>query len=75
MCVYVCDRMEICLFQVSLICVFIFITFFSGSDGKESACNAGDLGSISGSGRSPEEGNGNPFQCSCLENPMRRGTW
>ena len=37
---------------------------------KESACNAQDLGSILGSGRSPEEGNGNPLQCSCLENSM-----
>ena len=43
-----------------------------GSDGKESACNAGDLGSILGSGRSPGEGNGNPLQYSCLENPMER---
>ena len=40
-----------------------------------SACNAGDLGSILGSGRSPGEGNGNPFQYSCLENPMDRGAW
>ena len=44
-----------------------------GSDGKASACNAGDLGSIPGSGRSPGEGNGNPLQHSCLENPMDRG--
>ena len=36
---------------------------------KESACNTGDMGSIPGSGRSPGEGNGNPFQYSCLENP------
>ena len=41
--------------------------------GKEFACNAGDPGSISKSGRSPGEGNGNPLQCSCLENPMHRG--
>ena len=41
----------------------------------ESACNAGDLGSIPGSGRSPGEGNGNPPQYSCLESPMGRGTW
>ena len=41
-----------------------------GSDGKESACSAGDLGSIPVLGRSPGEGNGNPFQYSCLENPM-----
>ena len=45
----------------------------SGSDGKASAYNAGDLGSIPGSGRSPGEGNGNPLQYSCLENPMDRG--
>ena len=43
------------------------------SDGKESACNAGDLGFIPGSGRSPGEGDGNPFQYSCLENSMDRG--
>ena len=46
-----------------------------GSDGKESACSAGDLGSVPGLGRSPEEGNGNPLQYSCLENPMDGGTW
>ena len=42
---------------------------------KASACNVGDLGSIPGSGRSPEEGNGNPLQYSCLENPMDGGAW
>ena len=42
---------------------------------KESACNAVDLGSIPGLGRSPEEGKGYPLQCSCLENPMDRGAW
>ena len=47
----------------------------SGSDGKESACNAGDPGSIPGSGRSPGEGYGNPFQDSCLGDPMDRGVW
>ena len=47
----------------------------SSSDGKASACNAGDLGSIPGSGRSPGEGNGNPLQYSCLENSMDRGAW
>ena len=46
-----------------------------GSDGKESACSAGDLGSIPGLGRSPREKNGNPFQYSCLENPMDREAW
>ena len=45
------------------------------SDGKQSACNVGDKGSIPGSGRSPEEGNGNPLQYSCLENFMDRGSW
>ena len=47
--------------------------FPGGSDGKESACNEGDLGLIPGSGRSPGEGNGNPLQYSCLENPMGGG--
>ena len=46
-----------------------------GSDGKESACSAGEQGSIPGSGRFPREGNGNPLQYSCLENPMDRGAW
>ena len=49
--------------------------FPGGSEVKASACNAGDLGSIPGSGRSPGEGNGNPFQYSCLGNPMHRGAW
>ena len=47
--------------------------FPGGSEIKAFACNAGDLGSIPGSGRSPGEGNGNPLQYSCLENPMDRG--
>ena len=47
----------------------------TGSDGRESVCNAGDSGSIPGSGRSPGEGNGCPLQCSCLGNPTDRGTW
>ena len=42
---------------------------------KESACSAGDPGSIPGLGRSPGEGNGNPLQYYCLENPMSRGVW
>ena len=46
--------------------------FPGGSDGKESACSAGDLGSIPESGRSPGEGNGYPLQYSCLENSMDR---
>jgi len=64
--------------------LFFLMTSFSiimlrfihvGSDNKEPACSAGDLGSIPESGRSPEEGNGNPLQYSCLENPMDGGAW
>ena len=47
--------------------------FPGGKDGKESACNVGNSGSIPGSGRYPGEGNGNPLQCSCLENPRDGG--
>ena len=49
--------------------------FPDGSDGKASACNAGDSGLIPGLGRSPGEGNGNPLQYSCLENPRDGGAW
>ena len=49
--------------------------FHGGSDCKESACNAGHLGLIPELGRSSREGNGNPFQYSCLENSMDRGAW
>ena len=52
--------------------------FPDGSAGKESTCSAGDTedaGSIPGSGRFPGEGNSNPLQYSCLENPMDRGAW
>ena len=49
--------------------------FPGGSEGKASACDAEDPGSIPGLGRSPGEGNGNPIQYSCLENPMDRGAW
>ena len=49
--------------------------FPGGSDGKASVYNAGDPGLIPGSGRSPGEGNGNPLQYYCLENPMDRGAW
>ena len=51
------------------------MAFLGGSDGKVSAYNVGDQGSIPGSGRSPGEGNGNPLQYSCLENPMHGGAW
>ena len=61
---------------------FIFIIYTTdiwgfphSTVGKESSCNAEDLGLIPGSGRSPVEGNGNPLQCSCLENPMDRAEW
>jgi len=55
---------------------FGLLTIFPcGSDGKESACSAGGLGSIPGSERSPGEGNSNPLQYSCLGNPIDRGAW
>ena len=52
-----------------------YLGFPGGSEGKVSAGNVGDLGSIPVSGRSPGEGNGNPLQYSCLENPMDREAW
>ena len=51
------------------------LDFPSGSDGKASAYSGGDLGLIPGLGRSPGEGNGNPLQYSCLENPMDGRAW
>ena len=51
------------------------LDFPHSSVDKESACSAGDLGSIPGSGRSPGEGHGNPLQRSCLESPIDRGAW
>ena len=65
------------------LCTCIFFNFgflrvhvlLDGSDGKESACNVGDPVLIPGSGRSPEEGNGNLLQCSCLEKSMEKGDW
>ena len=51
------------------------LTIPCSSVGKKSACNVGDLGSIPGSGRSLGEGNGNPLQYACLENPMDGGVW
>ena len=53
----------------------VVLGFPGGSVGKASAYNAGDPGSIPGSGRSPGEGNGNPLEYSCLGNPMDRGAW
>ena len=56
-------------------CSSVLQDFPHSSVGKESACNAGDLGSFPGTGRSPGEGNGNPLQYSRLENPMDGGVW
>ena len=55
--------------------VTLSLGFPGGSDSQESACNAEDLGSTPGSGRSPGEGNGDPPQYSCLENSLDRGAW
>ena len=67
--------------QVCL-CLWIYVLFTDnlwdfpgGSHSKESACKAGDPGSIPGLGRSPGEGNGNPLQYSCLESPLDTGAW
>ena len=50
--------------------IYVYLGFLDGSVGKESACNAGDPGSIPGLGRSPGGGHGNPLQYSCLKNPQ-----
>ena len=55
--------------------LFSIMDFPHSSVGKESGCNAGDLGLIPGLGRYPGERNGNPLQDSCLENPLDRGAW
>ena len=55
--------------------VKFYLGFHGGSMVKNPPANAGDMGLIPGLGRSPGEGNGNPFQYSCLENPMDRGAW
>ena len=54
---------------------YVLYSIPGGSDGKESACNERDLSLILGLGKSPGGGHGNPFQYSCLENPMDRGAW
>ena len=69
MLVCVCLHVCVCVYT----CVCVCTDAYSDSDGKESPCSAGDLGSIPGLRRSPGEGNGNPLQYSCLENPMDRG--
>ena len=72
------------LFSERLICEYklvfnwslkVFLGFPGSAVGKESACSARDPGSIPGLGRFPGEGNGNPLQYSCLENPMDKGAW
>ena len=63
------------LFTKCLGSIWYVLGFPGGSDGKESACNAGDRGLIPGLGRSPGGGSGNALQCSCLENPTDRGAW
>ena len=62
------------IFSKCQFCILHFIFVFS-QNGKESACNVGNLGSIPGLERSPGEGKGNPLQYSCPENPMDRGAW
>ena len=68
----VLERLFCFLFKAS---VYASMGFPGGSEGKASAYNVGDLGSIPGLGRSPGEGNGKPLQYSCLENPMNEGAW
>ena len=66
------------LSQIQYVADIVYISFPDGSASKEFACNTGDigyLGSIPESGRSPGQGNGNPFQYFCLDNPMDRGAW
>ena len=65
------------IFSHSIACLFILfiVSFAGGSNCKESACNVGDPGSVTGLGRPPVEGNGYLLQCSCLENSMDRGVW
>ena len=62
--------------RIFFLCQHVLDQLFPGNSvGKESACSAGDPGSIPGSGRSPGEGNGKPLQYPCLENLMDRGAW
>ena len=82
--IFFCISLFLPSFRALRICIsdFMFVMssnflggFFCSLVSKESACNAGDPGLIPGLGRSPGEGNVNPLQYSCLENPMDRGTW
>ena len=81
---WVCVKLQRSLYRIHRSLVFVCKTlllkmepcnFPGGSDGKEYACNVGNLSSIPRSGRSPGEGNGNSLQYSCLENFMDRGAW
>ena len=75
------DFVTVLIMFMHNICTLTYDTFIislgfpGGSDEEESACSAGDLGSITGLGRSPGEGNGHPIQYLCLENSMDRGAW
>ena len=69
------EWMKMWLLPISVSILYNGMGFPGSSDGKESACNAGDLGLISGSGKLPRGGNGNRLQYTCLENPMDRGAW
>ena len=67
---WACNLHSLCFLKLNSLQPSVFLLGFpGGSDGKESTCNAGDLGSIPGLGRSPGGGHGNPLQYSCLENP------
>ena len=73
-----CLKIQPCswlLLEYNALCLYFFFLIPGGSDGKESACNAGGLGLIPGSGRSPGKGTGYLLQYFCLENPMERGAW
>ena len=72
---YVWNDPHLFYFYIGVYTYIGIYTFPGGSDGKESACNAGDPGLIPGLGRTPGEGTGNPLQYSCLENSMERGVW
>ena len=77
---YVCVCVCVCVQSCPTVCNIMGLRslskgFLDGSEGKVSACNAGDLGSIPGSGRSLGEGNGTPLQYSCLENPIDGEAW
>ena len=77
-CVYSLWLCIICVYSAVYICEYIYIDFPHGSVVKNLPANAGDLGDVSsipGLGRFPEEGNDNPFQLPCLGNPMERDAW